>query len=132
MFLRPIAALGVFFMLLGCDSPPAPTVGSAVPVPAQISLSPLDGHAKRGDRYPEAITAWRAQAIALGDSALAKRVSEARDSAGYWTERHREGEARRRDDAKRPFVSPAHAMFGAFIAGDTAAGFAARNGSSPK
>ncbi len=77
-------------------------------------------------RYAEAVDAWQVQAIALGDSVLARRLSsQPRDSAGYWTARHIEGESVRRRFAKRPYVSSEQAMFKAFLAGDTAAGFAA-------
>ena len=77
-------------------------------------------------RYAEAVDAWHAQAIALGDSVLATRLSsQPRDSAGYWTVRHIAGESVRRSFAKRPYVSSEQAMFKAFLAGDTAAGFAA-------
>jgi len=69
---------------------------------SELSLNPFDRLALAGrtralamlGRYDDAISSWRKESLAVGDSALAKLLADARGKDGYWRIKHAEGRQR--------------------------------------
>jgi DNA-binding SARP family transcriptional activator/TolB-like protein len=100
----------------------------------ELMMSPTDRDAQRGRtrtlamlrRFDDAIAAWRADALANGNTQLAEFLGTARGESGYWDAVHREGRRRLatlEDGSKRGWVSPVSLMQQRFAAGDIERGF---------
>jgi tetratricopeptide (TPR) repeat protein len=75
-------------------------------------------------RYDEAISSWRKEALALGDTSKATALAGAEGEAGYWNHRHAEGRIRLETLKHRIDRVPLLARMQAeFAAGDADAGF---------
>lgn len=77
-------------------------------------------------RPDEAISAWRAQAAAEGNSALVDQLGKANGEAGYWASVHADGRRRLENVQKqvaKSYVSPVTLAQAQFAAGEIDAGF---------
>ncbi|MDQ6888075.1 MAG: hypothetical protein M3068_12420 [Gemmatimonadota bacterium] len=77
-------------------------------------------------RYDDAIAAWREQAAAAGDAAIANALGQASGATGYWSVKHLEGQRRLailNAQAKRSESSPLRFMLARFAAGDVEGGY---------
>lgn len=76
-------------------------------------------------RYDEAIDAWARDAVVARDTALARRLGQAKGADGYWRARHAEGaEQLRLLTQAKGRISPVKRMLLTFASGDSTAGFA--------
>ncbi|MFN2602155.1 MAG: BTAD domain-containing putative transcriptional regulator [Gemmatimonadaceae bacterium] len=102
---------------------------------SELTMSPSDKSARLGrvrtlaflGRYDDAITAWRNEAAAEGNGDLAKALSNARGSGGYWSVKHLEGERRLKKltaRANTTWTSPLAITQAQFGAGEIEKGYA--------
>ncbi len=71
MFRQSVVSLALAFALFGCDSQSSvPTTAPAKPVPAQISLTPLDAHVDRGDSLVLHALVLSTKSIEITDAVL--------------------------------------------------------------